>query len=93
MPGTEAYRLREGDALPDEITILPGNDGGKNGLGGVSVAPHGLVPTTVLEESTDDTRAKTPDGKKHHQEDPAPDLVVKADGTVEVGAGTTGTKE
>ncbi|EFX01737.1 hypothetical protein CMQ_8203 [Grosmannia clavigera kw1407] len=87
VPGTEAYRLREGDALPDEITILANK--GEDSTVGRPVSQHGLVPTTVLEEATDDAGAKAPEGKTHHQEDPAPDLVVKADGRVEVGAGTT----
>lgn len=47
------------------------------------------IPTTVLEESADGDGAKTPDGKKH-EADPVPDLVVKADGTLDI-AGNTGT--
>lgn len=97
VPGTDAYRLREGDAEPDEIAVIADGDGADTSDGSTTAhlpgrpsTPGGKpVPTTVLEESADGDGAKTPDGKKH-EADPVPDLVVKADGTLDI-AGTTGT--
>ncbi|CAK7232434.1 hypothetical protein SBRCBS47491_008269 [Sporothrix bragantina] len=99
VPGTEAYRMREGDAEPDEIAVIADSEDAANDAGGSTTTtnipdrpstPGGQpIPTTVLEESADGDGAKTPDGKKH-EADPLPDLIVKADGTLEDGsAGTT----
>ena len=103
VPGTEAYRMREGDAEPDEIAVIAdsnSNDAAGDAAG-LTAAAHlpdrpstpgdRPIPTTILEESADGDGAKTPDGKKH-EADPLPDLIVKADGTLEGGSnGTTGT--
>ncbi|CAK7201433.1 hypothetical protein SEUCBS139899_004137 [Sporothrix eucalyptigena] len=95
VPGTEAYRMREGDAEPDEIAVIADGDdaGSDTGIAQLSdrpTTPGGQpIPTTVLEESADGDGAKTPDWKKH-ETDPLPDVIVKADGTLEDGsAGTT----
>jgi len=74
VPGTEAYRKREGDAAPDEIAIIPDRDslklvvpaGGASGAGaGNSVSspspttPGGHpIPKTVVEEAPEED---TPD--------------------------------
>ncbi|KJR89466.1 uncharacterized protein SPSK_06127 [Sporothrix schenckii 1099-18] len=94
VPGTDAYRLREGDAEPDEIAMIADADGGaSDGLATTHLpdrpsTPGGKpIPTTLVEETPDGDGAKTPDGKKH-ESDPVPDLVVKADGTLNFAGNT-----
>ncbi|EPE03949.1 hypothetical protein F503_04797 [Ophiostoma piceae UAMH 11346] len=92
VPGTEAYRLREGDAEPDEIAVIQDSNQNDKESDAASTLPKPHVPTTVLEEAPDAEGAKTPDGKKH-EADPVPDLVVKADGTLEISGTETTTSE
>ncbi len=101
VPGTEAYRKREGDAEPDEIAIIADDstdrgDGKTPASGTLEAAdrprtPGGKpIPVTVL-ESADGDGAKTPDGKKH-ESDTLPDVVLKADVMLEGSStGSTGT--
>jgi hypothetical protein len=77
VPGTDAYRMREGDAEPDEIAIIP--DGPKKSLGvdAPSPTPGGKpIPKTVLEEAEDSSELQAHPERKHRA-DPPPDLVLK----------------
>ncbi|CAK7263766.1 hypothetical protein SEPCBS57363_000736 [Sporothrix epigloea] len=98
VPGTEPYLLREGDAKPDEISVIAENkDEASESADSVANAqiadppsnPGGQpIPTTILEESANSNGRQTPDEKKH-EADPLPDLIVKADGTLEDGSADT----
>lgn len=84
--------MREGDAEPDEIAIVP--DSSKQPSGSSddpdearSPTPGGKpIPVTVVEETKDTDGSKTHEEKKHRA-DPPPDLVLKADGKLEDGGG------
>jgi len=109
VPGTEAYRKREGDAAPDEIAIIPEKDSlklvvpasGTSGDAGVRVAspttPGGHpIPKTVVEEAPDSPGPATPKQVAHvrRSSDAAPDVLLKADGSrVEAGEVNGGQKE
>ncbi|KAK3383244.1 hypothetical protein B0T24DRAFT_673141 [Lasiosphaeria ovina] len=88
VPGTSAYRLREGDAAPDEIAIIPDPDSSDTKVEESEnqearpLTPGGHpIPKTVVEETPDDTHAVThPEVEEKHKADPPPDLVLKADG-------------
>ncbi|KAB5563465.1 hypothetical protein GE09DRAFT_960427 [Coniochaeta sp. 2T2.1] len=100
VPGTEAYKMREGDAEPDEIAIIPDlslktKDLGREQSQDRALSPGGHpIPKTVVEESPD-----TPGSREHeedkskHRADAPPDLLIQADGTEvkEDGDGSTGT--
>ncbi|CAK7274139.1 hypothetical protein SEPCBS119000_006014 [Sporothrix epigloea] len=96
VPGTEPYLMREGDAKPDEISVIADSNDGTSETADSAAAAQGPdrpteqpIPTTILEESADSSSSKAPDEKKH-EADPAPDLIVRADGTLEDGSdGTT----
>jgi len=91
VPGTDAYRLREGDAEPDEIAIIPEGDKKPASDEEESHSPGGkTIPKTVVEESPDQEGSTTHPEKKHRS-DPPPDLILKADGKVEDGSSATGT--
>ena len=88
VPGTEAYRMREGDAEPDEIAISADkNKSGGSGEGEEKQAGQqsGPVPKTVVEQ-TEDAEGLQAAPEKKHRADPPPDLVVKAG--ADGGAGT-----
>ncbi|KXX77907.1 hypothetical protein MMYC01_205049 [Madurella mycetomatis] len=85
VPGTQAYRMREEDAEPDEIAIIPDKkDPSPPELEHVarSPTPGGHpIPKTVVEETPDAEGAVThPEVEQRHKSDPHPDLLVKADG-------------
>lgn len=99
VPGTVAYRMREEDAEPDEIAIIPD-------LRNPSpVEPERIarpptpgghpIPKTVVEETPDAEGAVThPENeqKQKNKSDPQPDVVVRADGQrVEEGGAANGT--
>lgn len=90
VPGTEAYKLREGDAEPDEIAIIPDEQSedseDKEGEEVKSPTPGGHpIPKTVVEESEDNSEAQSHPERKHRA-DPPPDLVLTADGKTEDGS-------
>lgn len=103
VPGTQAYKMREGDAEPDEIAIIPDNtlpDGtlkspvDEDDNRGRSQSPGGFpIPKTVVEESPDvDGSVEHPEIQEKHKADAVPDVVIQADGTkVEEGDGNSGT--
>ena len=96
VPGTQAYRLREGDAEPDEIAIIPDpSEPSKPEPETIprSHTPGGHpIPTTVVEETPDVEGSVThPENRQRRKSDAHPDLVVKADGKVENGGAANGT--
>ncbi|KAL2165115.1 hypothetical protein VTH06DRAFT_411 [Thermothelomyces fergusii] len=92
VPGTPAYRLREEDAAPDEIAIIPDPDAAPEPEQVPRPpTPGGYpVPKTVVEEAPDAEGSVThPENRQRRGSDARPDLVVKADGTVEEGGAAT----
>lgn len=85
VPGTQAYRMREEDAEPDEIAIIP-DSSDPTPAEPEPVArpptPGGHpIPKTVVEESPDGEGAVThPETRQRRKSDAHPDVVVKADG-------------
>lgn len=81
VPGTEAYKKREGDAAPDEIAVIPDTPAYEPVCGAAelrSPTPGGQpIPRTVLEE-TADSAGSVSHPEKHHESDPEPDEVLKA---------------
>lgn len=99
VPGTAAYTLREGDAEPDEIAIIPDpedpsaqtsseSEGNEH-----SSTPGGRpIPKTVVEETPDGEGSVThPENRQRRLSDARPDVVVKADGKVEENGAANGT--
>jgi hypothetical protein len=94
VPGTQAYRLREGDAEPDEIAIIPDpNSPPEPEQTSPSPTPGGRpIPKTVVEETPDVEGSVThAENRQRRKSDAQPDLVVKADGKVEDGGAANGT--
>ncbi|MDB5910485.1 MAG: uncharacterized protein JWP34_4599 [Massilia sp.] len=89
--------MREGDAAPDEIAIIP-DLFLKTGVGieqsqQRALSPGGHpIPKTVVEESPDTAGSvEREENKAKHRADAPPDLLIHADGTeVEEGEGETG---
>ncbi|KAJ2899749.1 hypothetical protein MKZ38_002823 [Zalerion maritima] len=96
VPGTTAYQLREGDAEPDEIAVIPDEvEKERQRVRSASIAspptPGGQpIPKTMLEEAEEaaaaagEERAHQPPTRRHRA-DSKPDIVVKRDGSVEMG--------
>lgn len=85
VPGTQAYRMREEDAEPDEIAIIPDEKDPsppEPEHAARSPTPGGHpIPKTVVEETPDAEGAVThSEVEQRHKSDPHPDLLVKADG-------------
>ncbi|KAL1844265.1 hypothetical protein VTJ49DRAFT_2322 [Mycothermus thermophilus] len=85
VPGTEAYRMREGDAVPDEIAIIPDPSNPsppEPDLVPRSPTPGGRpIPKTVVEETPDTEGSVTHQHKRERRlSDAHPDVVVKPDG-------------
>lgn len=91
VPGTDAHRLREGDAKPDEIAIIS-DDTPKP-----SPSPsleNTIVPTTVVEEAPGSTPSSSEEHESKRKADAEPDIVLDSSGHVKegsVGHDTTGT--
>ncbi|KAK4240946.1 hypothetical protein C8A03DRAFT_12744 [Achaetomium macrosporum] len=88
VPGTQAYRMREGDAAPDEIAIIP--DPSNQPTPEPEEPPRfptpggQPIPKTVVEETPDVEGSVThPENRQRRNSDAHPDVVVKADGKVE----------
>lgn len=83
VPGTAAYKMREQDAVPDELEILP--DGGKSkrkpkGPGEMSTSsPNSPIPKTVVEkvDPSSPSHGDVPGTAAHskRQADAVPDIV------------------
>ncbi|KAK3300446.1 uncharacterized protein B0H64DRAFT_428515 [Chaetomium fimeti] len=96
VPGTQAYRLREGDAEPDEIAIIPDPKNPPEPepeQTSPSPTPGGRpIPKTVVEETPDVEGSVThSENRQRRKSDAHPDLVVKADGKVEDGGAANDT--
>lgn len=81
VPGTEAYRMREGDAAPDEIAIVVGENKIEDEDQGEDIkspsTPGGYpIPKMVVEESPGNTETQSHPEKKYKADTPA-DLVIK----------------
>ena len=82
--------MREGDAEPDEIAIIPDAAPKPVKDEAHSPTPGGKpIPKTVVEETEDSIGSKVhAEVEKKHRADPPPDLVLKADEDAAVGGGS-----
>jgi hypothetical protein len=88
--------MREGDAAPDEIAIIPdpsSQSAPEPEEPPRSPTPGGQpIPKTVVEEAPDVEGSVThPENRQRRKSDAHPDVVVKADGKVEGGGAANGT--
>ncbi|KAK1984112.1 hypothetical protein LZ30DRAFT_712463 [Colletotrichum cereale] len=84
VPGTEAYRLREGDAEPDEIAIQEKSDAlSSSSEDGASKSP--VIPKTVIEEAPGSSGPHSEEFLEKRKADAPADLVVKPEGETEEG--------
>lgn len=92
VPGTEAYKMRQEDAEPDEIAVVPEEKKtGDEEKDAAPPTPGGQpIPRTVVEESSGNSEAQSHPEIKYTADAP-PDLVLKAAGSEEEQEGT-GTK-
>ncbi|KAF7549866.1 hypothetical protein G7046_g8197 [Stylonectria norvegica] len=79
VPGTEAYKMREGDAIPDEIAIAPEDVSSDAG----SSVSNNTIPVTLVEEAPGDSpRPHSAEFEEKRQADAAPDMVLTSDGDI-----------
>lgn len=93
VPGTEAYKMRQEDAEPDEIAVVPEEmkKTGDDEKDAAPLTPGGQpIPRTVVEETSGNSEAQSHPEKKYTADAP-PDLILKHDGSEEEQEGT-GTK-
>lgn len=94
VPGTEAYEKRTGDAVPDEIAVIPdeeapsepqsANESEPANDSSASTPGGQPIPKTVVDETPDEEGSKTHHYHEDlHKADATPDFVRKADGTGE----------
>ncbi len=88
--------MREGDAEPDEIAIIPNPSNPSKPEPEPppqSLTPGGHpIPKTVVEETPDVEGSVThPENRQRRMSDARPDVVVKADGQVEADGAANGT--
>ncbi|GJC84056.1 hypothetical protein ColTof4_07960 [Colletotrichum tofieldiae] len=88
VPGTEAYRLREGDAEPDEIAIQEKKSDASSSEDGAPKSP--VIPKTVVEEAPGSSGPHSEEFLEKRKADAPADLVVKPEGKTE-GGGSSGT--
>lgn len=87
VPGTDAYKLRTEDAVPDEITVNSPARSRASSIAPSPVSPTSQsVPKTIVDEADDSpdaaTQHQTPRSRSNsHKADAAPDLIRKPDGT------------
>lgn len=84
VPGTEAYRKREGDAEPDEVAVvseLPS-----------SIAGFENIPKTVVEEAPGDPGPHSAEFERMREADAKPDVVLDSEGELKYdnNGGTSG---
>ncbi|KAK1726254.1 uncharacterized protein BDZ83DRAFT_574998 [Colletotrichum acutatum] len=84
VPGTEAYRLREGDAEPDEIAIQEKNSSEASSTAD-SAPKSPVIPKTVVEEAPGDSGPHSEEFLEKRKADAPADLIVKPDGETEEG--------
>ncbi|CAM1505679.1 Fc.00g113160.m01.CDS01 [Cosmosporella sp. VM-42] len=79
VPGTEAYKMRAGDAAPDEIAIA--SDEASSEASTSTAA--GNIPATLVEEASGDTpRPHSKEFEDKRKADASPDLVLDSDGGI-----------
>ncbi|KAK2050233.1 hypothetical protein LZ31DRAFT_548604 [Colletotrichum somersetense] len=83
VPGTEAYRLREGDAEPDEIAIQEKKSDASSSEDGAPKSP--IIPKTVVEEAPGSSGPHSEEFLEKRKADAPADLVVKPEGETEEG--------
>ncbi|KAK2023572.1 hypothetical protein LX32DRAFT_600453, partial [Colletotrichum zoysiae] len=83
VPGTEAYRLREGDAEPDEIAIQEKKSDASSSEYGAPKSP--IIPKTVVEEAPGSSGPHSEEFLEKRKADAPADLVVKPEGETEEG--------
>ncbi|WQF78003.1 hypothetical protein CDEST_03017 [Colletotrichum destructivum] len=83
VPGTEAYRLREGDAEPDEIAIQEKKSDSLSSEDGAPKSP--VIPKTVVEEAPGSSGPHSEEFLEKRKADAPADLVVKPEGKTEEG--------
>ncbi|UQC80210.1 uncharacterized protein CLUP02_05692 [Colletotrichum lupini] len=84
VPGTEAYRSREGDAEPDEIAIQEKNSSEASSTAD-SAPKSPVIPKTVVEEAPGDSGPHSEEFLEKRKADAPADLIVKPDGETEEG--------
>jgi len=91
VPGTEAWKLRQEDAEPDEIAIIPDPSSPAPEPVARSSTPGGHpIPKTVVEETPDTEGSVThPHPRERRMSDAKPDVVIKPDGKMIVEEGGT----
>lgn len=79
VPGTEAYKMREEDAQPDEIAIAPENSPARS----QSISSHTTVPATLVEEAPGDGPGPHSAAFEEKRKADAPaDVVLDAQGDI-----------
>ncbi|KAK2020320.1 hypothetical protein LZ32DRAFT_598007 [Colletotrichum eremochloae] len=81
VPGTEAYRLREGDAEPDEIAIQEKKSDASSSEDAAPKSP--IIPKTVVEEAPGSSGPHSEEFLEKRKADAPADLVVKPEGETE----------
>ena len=77
IPGTEAYKLREADAKPDAISVIPDEE-----TTSTTSSQSDEVPATVVEESSGTIGPHSAEFQDKRQADPTPDIVIDDHGEV-----------
>ncbi|KAI9732071.1 MAG: hypothetical protein M1818_007666 [Claussenomyces sp. TS43310] len=83
VPGTDAYKLREGDAQPDQIAVIPEEDRSQPSLRTSRPSTPGgkPIPTTVVEkiDASSPGHGEVPGTSAHEMRraDAVPDLVLR----------------
>ncbi|TEA15112.1 Uncharacterized protein C8034_v002668 [Colletotrichum sidae] len=81
VPGTEAYRMREGDAEPDEIAIQEKKSEDTTRDDVTPISPGGQpIPKTVVEEVPGSSGPHSEEYQEKRKADAPADLVVKPGG-------------
>lgn len=85
VPGTDAYRQREGDAVPDEVAIIEKDDKNETSAAAgsdssLATPPGGQpIPKTVVEESSGSVGGHSEEFLEKRKADAEADEVVRAD--------------
>ena len=86
VPGTDAYRQREGDAVPDEVAIIEKEDKNETSSAtagsdsSLATPPSGQpIPKTVVEESSGSVGGHSEEFLEKRKADAEADEIVRAD--------------
>lgn len=78
VPGTEAHKLREGDAVPDEIAIVSDESSSHTSPSVSSIT----IPATVVEEAPGNPSPHSAEYDQKRKADAPADMVLDADGDI-----------